>query len=99
MVSGIGPEEVLRQHDIPVISASPGIGQNMWDHILYPVVYEADLSTTAVLKDKTIAAGYEEEYLANGTGLLASQNADYLGKQSFPPRRRNTKTTEQTDVM
>jgi choline dehydrogenase len=80
MVSGIGPEEVLRQHDIPVVSAKPGVGQNMWDHILYPVVYEANLSTTAVLKDKTIAAGYEEEYLANGTGLLASQNADYLGE-------------------
>ena len=49
MVSGIGPEETLRQHDIPVISASPGVGQNMWDHVLFGVIYEANLTTSAVL--------------------------------------------------
>lgn len=30
MVSGIGPEETLKQHKIPVVAALPGVGQNMW---------------------------------------------------------------------
>lgn len=85
IVSGVGPEETLREHDIPVVSARPGVGQNMWDHILFSVVYEANLSSTAILKDQTVAAGYEAEYLANATGILASQNADYLGEQHLHP--------------
>ena len=30
MVSGVGPKEVLDQHNIPVIADRPGVGQNMW---------------------------------------------------------------------
>ena len=30
MVSGIGPETILSQHNIPVIANRPGVGQNMW---------------------------------------------------------------------
>lgn len=30
MVSGIGPKEILREHNIPIISDSQGVGQNMW---------------------------------------------------------------------
>ena len=30
MVSGIGPRQTLEQHDIPVISDLPGVGQNLW---------------------------------------------------------------------
>ena len=85
MVSGIGPEETLRQHDIPVISASPGVGQNMWDHVLFGVIYEANLTTSAALKDPSVAADYTTKYLANATGILASQNADYLGSSLAHP--------------
>jgi choline dehydrogenase len=84
MVSGVGPEEVLRQNNIPVVSARPGVGQNMWDHVLVGVSYEANLPTTAVLQDPTLAAELESQYLANATGLLASQNADYLGEFAIP---------------
>jgi choline dehydrogenase len=92
MVSGIGPEETLRQHDIPVISASPGVGQNMWDHVLFGVIYEANLTTSAVLKDPAVAADYTTKYLANATGILASQNADYLGELSRLGLFNNSKT-------
>lgn len=78
MISGIGPKAELEKHDIPVVVEKPGVGQNMWDHVLFGVVYEANLSTTAVLQDPVIANGYEAEYLANATGILTSQNADYL---------------------
>lgn len=79
MVSGVGPEETLRRHDIPVVSARPGVGQEMWDHVLFGVVYEANLSTTAILQDRAVAAEYAAQYLANATGILTSQNTDYLG--------------------
>jgi choline dehydrogenase len=84
MVSGIGPEETLRKHNIPVVAARPGVGQNMWDHVLVGVSYEANLPTTAVLQNQTLAAELESQYLANATGLLASQNADYLGEFVMP---------------
>ena len=85
MVSGVGPEEILRKHDIPVVSARPGVGQNMWDHVLFGVVYEANLSTIAVLQDRDVAAEYASQYLANATGILTSQNTDYLGEFPLPP--------------
>ena len=31
--SGIGPAELLRQHGIPVVHASPGVGENLQDHL------------------------------------------------------------------
>jgi choline dehydrogenase len=34
MQSGIGPEEDLRKHGIPVVQHLPGVGQNFQDHIL-----------------------------------------------------------------
>jgi hypothetical protein len=91
MVSGVGPEEILRKHDIPIVSARPGIGQEMWDHVLFGVVYEANLSTTAILQDQTVAAEYASQYLANATGILASQNTDYLGA-SLLSASNNTRT-------
>lgn len=33
MLSGIGPEETLRQHDIPVKKHLAGVGQNLQDHL------------------------------------------------------------------
>ena len=30
MVSGIGPQETLAKHNIPVVANRPGVGQNMW---------------------------------------------------------------------
>jgi choline dehydrogenase len=90
MVSGVGPEEILRKHDIPVVSARPGVGQKMWDHVLFGVVYEANLSTTSILQDRTVAAEYASQYLANATGILTSQNTDYLGESLLPAS--NTKT-------
>ncbi|CAL4094385.1 unnamed protein product, partial [Meganyctiphanes norvegica] len=32
MLSGVGPEEHLKQHGIPVIQHLPGVGQNLQDH-------------------------------------------------------------------
>ncbi|RRV10169.1 GMC family oxidoreductase [Pseudomonas sp. v388] len=40
MQSGIGPEDELRSHDIPLISPLPGVGQNHQDHVAFGCTWE-----------------------------------------------------------
>ncbi len=42
MLSGIGPAEHLRAHDIPVVADLPGVGQNLQDHPLIGVEFECN---------------------------------------------------------
>jgi len=41
MLSGIGPADALRGHGIPVSADLPGVGQNLTDHPMAPLVYTA----------------------------------------------------------
>lgn len=41
MLSGIGPADHLRSHDISVVADLPGVGQNLQDHLQLPIVYAA----------------------------------------------------------
>jgi choline dehydrogenase len=41
MLSGIGPAEHLREHGIDVAVDLDGVGENLHDHILSPVIYSA----------------------------------------------------------
>lgn len=41
LLSGIGPAAELRKLGIPVVVDLPGVGQNLHDHLLVSVVYEA----------------------------------------------------------
>jgi choline dehydrogenase len=40
MLSGIGPAEHLKEHEIPVVVDLPGVGQNLQDHVLIRMGYE-----------------------------------------------------------
>lgn len=40
MLSGIGEEKQLREFNIPVRHKLPGVGKNLHDHMLVPVIYE-----------------------------------------------------------
>ncbi|CZS97194.1 related to choline dehydrogenase [Rhynchosporium agropyri] len=84
MVSGIGPEEELVKHNISCIADRPGVGQNMWDHVLFGVTYEIKLATTSSLQDPVTAAHASDEYNKNKTGILTTNNADYLGWEKIP---------------
>lgn len=41
MLSGIGPAEQLKVHGIPVVADLPGVGQNLQDHLLLPIIYQS----------------------------------------------------------
>lgn len=40
MQSGIGPEDELRRHGIPVVQHLPGVGSNHQDHVSFAVIFE-----------------------------------------------------------
>ncbi|CZT43416.1 related to choline dehydrogenase [Rhynchosporium secalis] len=83
MVSGVGPTKHLEEFDILIILDRPGVGQNMWDHVLWPMMYEVNLPTLAT----TQGAGEQsavESYIQNQTGLLANSGGDYLAWEKIP---------------
>lgn len=41
MLSGIGDAEYLQSLNIPVVANLPGVGQNLQDHVMFPVAYES----------------------------------------------------------
>ena len=40
MQSGIGPEDELRRHGIPIVQSLPGVGQNHQDHVSFGCIFE-----------------------------------------------------------
>lgn len=89
MVSGVGPANTLQQYDIPVVSALEGVGQNMWDHVLFGPTYQVDVTTHSALGDAAFRALATEQYLTNGTGMLGNGGGDLLGWEKYPSPQRN----------
>lgn len=44
MLSGVGPADHLREHDVEVHHDLPGVGQNLHDHLFVPLVYRSTTS-------------------------------------------------------
>ena len=65
MLSGIGNKKYLESLNIPVVVDLPGVGQNLQDHIVVPIFYEA----TQDLQTKTTSNGIAEAGL-----FMHSQN-------------------------
>jgi len=90
MVSGIGPQATLQQFNIPVISNLAGVGQNMWDHVLYPVLYEVNSQTlSSTLTDPALNAAAVKLYQTKQQGILGSNQADYVGWEKIPASLRS----------
>jgi len=75
LLSGIGAAEQLRQFDIPVIADLPGVGQNLQDHPLLPLVYAA---VTPPGRDTSLTSPAYFEYLRSKTGYF-TENLPTIG--------------------
>ncbi|XP_076256250.1 glucose dehydrogenase [FAD, quinone] [Rhynchophorus ferrugineus] len=71
MLSGIGSAAHLRQHGIPVIYDSPGVGQNLQDHIAVPVTFLIDHPISLVL-NRLITLNSALRYAISEDGPLTS---------------------------
>ncbi|KAL4974086.1 putative choline dehydrogenase [Aspergillus desertorum] len=80
-VSGVGPQDLLQQHGIPVVADRPGVGQNMNDQIFADIVYRVDIPTESTL-------GITQEdvvlYQTNATGPLTNPGGEFGGFEDIP---------------
>ena len=82
MGSGIGPKTTLEKFKIPILVARESVGQNMWDQVSISLFQQIDLESQSGLSDPSLAAAAAEKYIANRTGILTSNGADFIGKCS-----------------
>ncbi|KAL1962143.1 hypothetical protein VTN77DRAFT_547 [Rasamsonia byssochlamydoides] len=95
MLSGIGPASTLEQFGIPVVVDLPGVGQNMWDHVLFGPSYRVKVDTfTKVVRDVVYLAEQLLNYVLNRNGPLTSNSADYLGWEKVPESYLNNFTAQ-----
>lgn len=71
MHSGIGPKQQLRRHNIPIVSDSPNIGQNLYDHLNVPLFVTLN-ATVSITRDKVLSLSELYAYLVNGEGTFAN---------------------------
>lgn len=90
MVSGIGPSDILREHGIDVVVERPGVGQNLWDHVLFGLTYRVQVDTlTKFISDLLYAAGQVFRAFTKKDGPLTNPSADYLAWEKIPPALRS----------
>lgn len=91
MVSGIGPKATLEEHNIPIVNALEGVGQNMWDHIMFGPSYAVNLPTLdKTVGDPAVLAKALLDYTLYATGPLTSNVADFIGWEKMPEKYRST---------
>jgi len=74
MLSGIGPADHLRDHDIPVVADQPGVGENLQDHLEVHIKHlspHKGISKNKLLKPHRMVAAGAQWFLTK-TGPAAS---------------------------
>ena len=80
MVSGVGPAKTLGKHGIPIVADRPGVGQNMWDHVLGGPSYRVNVVTTSSLSNPDFATTAVKQYNEQAMGILTDTGTDLLGQ-------------------
>jgi choline dehydrogenase len=93
MVSGVGPKETLKKFDIPIISDLAGVGQNMWDHIFYGMIWPTDVETRQRLLDQAYLDAQIEEYHKTHNTIMSSNALDYFGWEKLTNRTQLSNAT------
>ncbi|OTB09511.1 putative GMC oxidoreductase [Hypoxylon sp. CI-4A] len=73
-LSGIGNADLLKQHNIKVISSLEGVGENLQDHLVCSLVFKvADgVETLDAISDPEMLGKAMQEFTTQHTGLLSS---------------------------
>jgi choline dehydrogenase len=77
MLSGIGPADHLREHDVSTVIDLPGVGRNLHDHPTMPVIWTTRNSTDVI--DLAMASEAMTQWQATQRGPLASNLCDVGG--------------------
>ena len=100
MVSGVGPQATLDEFDIPVVSALDGVGQNMWDHVMFGPSYQVDFPTLdATLHNAVALADALVEYSTEAKGPLSSNVVEFIGWEKVPQKYRNNFTEATIEAL
>ncbi|MCJ1436763.1 hypothetical protein MMC27_006145 [Xylographa pallens] len=92
MVSGIGSRTTLENYNIPVLSDLPGVGQNLWDQILFGVVNPISVPTAAqLITEPQYASESVTQYLQDAAGPLSSLNG-FIAFEKIPSNLRSNFT-------
>jgi choline dehydrogenase-like flavoprotein len=70
MLSGIGPSDHLKQHDITTVVDLPGVGKNLADHVDVSMQYGSDRMDLSLARHQRLdrAAWLMARWLLNGSG-------------------------------
>lgn len=80
MHSGLGPANHLKEHSIPVLKDLPGVGQDMWDHVMFGPSYRVKFDTLdRVLHDPIALTDALTSYITTKTGPLTSNVVEFIG--------------------
>ena len=100
MVSGIGPASTLQNLSIPVLVDLPGVGQNLWDHVLWTITYRVNLEQQGFFLDPSNFMDAAIEYRTNRTGPLSNTGFDFVAWEKLPPASRaNLSDTARSDLQ
>jgi choline dehydrogenase len=84
LLSGIGPAAHLREHGVPVLVDAPGVGADLQDHLMMPVVFEV-VTDAAPRFTYRLLLGQLARYLVRKTGILAKTAVDAGGFLKLDP--------------
>ncbi|KAF7985314.1 hypothetical protein HWV62_6495 [Athelia sp. TMB] len=76
MISGVGPEDELAKHKIPVVADLPGVGQNLSDHLACGMIYYTKTKTLEHLKHEVKVGPAFLQWAVAGSGPLTSNVAE-----------------------
>ncbi|KAH7110302.1 GMC oxidoreductase-like protein [Dendryphion nanum] len=99
MLSGIGDPSTLSTHSIPLISALPGVGQNLWDQIFFNVLRSISIPNTGTyLTTPTQQSLALAQYHQNASGPYSSAGG-YLSFERLPSQSRARLSSRTTSLL
>lgn len=100
MLSGVGPSEQLKEHNIDVVADRPGVGQNMWDHPFFAPTYRVRVTTmTSIATDLIYLAQQAVGGILTKTGVLTNPVADFAAWEKIPESLRKSFSQRTLDKL